>query len=55
MRASEMNTEHKILQAATHPARERLKIFQPASKCVKCIWIYRKCKCVYNSQALYTI
>jgi len=37
MRASEMNTEHKILQAATHPVREQLKIFQPASKCVKCI------------------
>jgi len=35
-----MNTEHKILQEATYPMRERkrekdrLKIFQPTSECV---------------------
>lgn len=57
MCASEMNTEYKILQAAVHPARERLKIFQPASEHIKCMYvhIYRKCKCVYNLQALHTI
>lgn len=38
--ASKMNAEHKILQAAIHPARERLKIFQPASERIKCIYMY---------------